>query len=162
MDQKIEKQGRAVTQLREKYDNEFGKLVALKQERLKLQQELSAPDVNSSELFFSPAAAHSGDENLKAELNALLTQELALQETRKQMALNFATNATLVRQCAATRTNLDDDDDMDLTEKPPEELEQPSKAPKNWWRRQDRRSIMTEADQQITNLTMAAGAAVQK
>ena len=147
MDQKIEKQGRAVTQLRERYDTEFGKLFSLKQERLKLQQELSAPDVIPTELV-------------------LPRPNTVADETRKQMDLNFATNPAFVPQCVAERTNLDDEDDMDLTEKPPEELEQATEAPKIG--DPDKTallygSIMTEADQQITNLTKAAGAtAVQK
>ena len=99
---------------------------------------------------------------MKADLDSLLNQEQALQAARKQTALSFAASPTLVRQRVAKRTDLDDEDDMDLTEKPPDELKQPSKAPKT-----DKtalcRSIMTKADQQINNFTKAAGAsAVQK
>ena len=103
MDQKIEKQGRAVTQVHERYDIEFGKLVALKQERKKLQQELSSLDANSTGLLVLPQADTVADEQVKAELNALLTQEQALPTARKQMALGFAANPTLVRQRCVER-----------------------------------------------------------
>ena len=98
MDQKIKKQGRAVAQLRERYD-EFWKLVALKQGRLKLQQELSSLDANSTELLVLPQPDTVSDEKVNVELNALLALEQAIQTARKQMmALGFAANPTLVAQ----------------------------------------------------------------
>ena len=61
----------------------------------------------------------------------------------------------------SSKASLDDTDDMDLTEKPLDEMEQPAKAPKTGDADKTvlpHRSIMTEADQQVTNLTKAAGA----
>ena len=114
MDQNIEERGRAVTQLRERYDIEF----ALKQERLKVQQELSSLDVNSTWLLVLPQPDTMADERVKADLNAL--------------PLCVAANPALVRQRLVERhptlldwrrhfntTSPDDEDNMDLTDKKP-------------------------------------------
>ena len=69
----------------------------------KLQQELSSLDANSTGLLVLPQADTVADEQVKAELSALLTQEQALQTARKQMALGFAANPTLVRQRCVER-----------------------------------------------------------
>ena len=151
-----------------KVDTEFWTLVALKKERLKLQQDLSAPDANSSELLVLPHLDTVADEKVKAELNALLTQEQALQTARTQMALSFAATPTLVRQRVAKRTNLDGVTTWTSQRSRPRSWnkEQPSNAPKTGDADKTallHHSIMSEADRQITNLAKAAGAsAVQK
>ena len=109
-----------------KADTDFEKFLDLKQEHQKLKQEMAAPDFTSStENMVLPQPEAVTDEATKAELNALLVQEQALQESRRRLALNFAAKPT-----QAKRISLNDEDDVDLTEKPPGEMEQPTKAPK--------------------------------
>ena len=130
MNKKIEKQGHVAAQARIIADTEFEKVLVLKQEYQKLKQEMTAPN-NSAENVVLPQPEAVTDEATKAELNELLAEELALQAACVRLALSFATNPTHTdRSRQAKRTSLDDEDDVDLTEKPPDDMEQPGKAPK--------------------------------
>ena len=126
--------------------------------------ETTAPANDFSEAYALPQPETVADEAAKTELCNLLNQEQALVEARKRLAVNFSSNPTLTfRQRHAKRTSLDDEDDMDLTDKV-EEPAQPTKAPKT--KQNDDtdeivRMVTAEADQKVIDLAKAAGASAR-
>ena len=161
---KIKKQGVQAAHAKPKYETEFDKLVAMKQEYQKVLNETTAPANDFSEAYALPQPETVADEVVKTELCNLLNQEKALVEAKKRLAVNFSSNPTLTfRQRHAKRTSLDDEDDMDLTDKV-EEPAQPTKAPKT--KQNDDtdemvRMVIAEADQKVIDLAKTAGASAR-
>ena len=99
MNLKMDKQAHQVTQAHVKADTEFEKLIALKQEYLRLQQELAMPYVtNTAEPIVLPQPALA-DEPTKAELCEL------------------AENPTLLVRQRHPKVSLNDETDTDSTER---------------------------------------------
>ena len=127
---KIHKQGVHASQAKIRYQTEFDKLVALKQEYQRSCTK-RPPANDTIETCALPQTETVADEAAKTELCNFLSQEQALMQATRRLAVNFSSNPSLLhRQRHAKRTSLDDEDDMDLTDKV-EEPGQPMKAPKN-------------------------------
>ena len=90
------------------------------------------------------------------------TEERALQATRRRLAYNLAANPTLlVWRRLSNASSRGKEDSMDLTEKPPHIPDRTPQAPKTGDVDKTalvHHKIMTEADQNVTNLKRTTGA----
>ena len=114
-----------------KADSEFERLLELKQEFQKLKQEMTAPDVTDTSAVEPSVPEAVADEPTKAELNALLAQEHAIQAARRRLAANFAPNPALLCPTTSSQHVVTGAkrDDKYPSDKPPDEPKQPPKAP---------------------------------
>ena len=116
MSAKIYKQGVQASQAKIRYQTEFDKLVAFKQEYQRVLLETTAPANDTTEPCVLPQPETVADEVANTELSNLLAQEQALQQAKRRLAINFSSNPSLLhRQPNAKRT--DGEDDLDLTDK---------------------------------------------
>ena len=152
LDEKIEKQRHAASPPRMKAEKEFEKLLALKQEYQKLEQDLEAHTVTSTAeplvppqpvgtaaLLALPQPETVTDESTKAELNQLLAQEHALRAASKRPALNFAANpALMARRRSSSASSRGEESNTDYIDKPPDDPKTVQKPPSTGGRRQNR------------------------
>ena len=111
MNLKIEKQAHQVTQARLKADNEFEKLIALKQEYLKLKQELAVPYVtNTAEPWCSRSRKRWRTRPQKPSSANSCTGTVRPSKPH-MLAHNIAENPTLLVRERHPKASLDDETD---------------------------------------------------